>query len=188
LHVTIWSISSILSIPEALSLKFLTYAGVLTFIWIFPIIAIYLSSLVLYAVLIIKIRRAESENLTLSILSASRFLAIRVILYQMVFIFCWVSGFILWISYGIRGCFTDPCETILSTAWQLAGLFNAIVFTTTNKQVTRFNFYDWVALVFAPLTVLPHLILFYIDQRNTNELTETSGSINNAIGLTTSLL
>jgi len=52
LHAVIWSFTTLLSTPEALSLKFLSYADILTSFWIFPIIAIYLSALVLYGVLI----------------------------------------------------------------------------------------------------------------------------------------
>jgi len=126
-------------------------------------------------VLIIRIRNAEKNNLTLSIISVSNSLIKLVILYLSVFFISWTS-ISIWIIFIIYRCTSLSFYTILfiRMIWHLHGFFNMIIFSLTNKpikdHIKQYN--GWLIYIIAPI-VLPIYLVKYINLKIKN-LTFTS--------------
>jgi len=145
-------------------------------VWISPLTVAFLIAAIFYIFLIYKIKQAEKQNLTLALYSVSRNLLLRACLYQAGFMISWPAGFILWILFTIQRCFiSNTAFLVVSVLWQLQGLFNAIIFSFTNRNFKG----SWIFILFAPVILLPLFVIYMIRKfRNSKQENETEDEDN----------
>jgi len=125
------------------------------YLWFGPNTLVFVMTTVIYIVIFIKIR----NKTTLNINTTHELPRLRVTLYLLVFVICWFLDIIAFlISYGTN-CIPFGLTLIYSILLQLQGLFDALVYGFSNRELIRQYKDEKIYVIFLHILVSPVVLI-----------------------------